>query len=207
MRLLVLLLIASCGGGGESQLGPHQIDVLALSMGSAAKHREVTVIASDGMVQKLQTDGSGHVIATLGDNATQATVYFDTASAEGRYTMQGVVPGDHVCLGCAYTTSASCPDVPTIANVIRTGGGWSWQITGVGSYAGMVISWKPMAGNPNGAGRIVSPPGETSASTDNSADITIELLSRSDVATYDELKTLSKGEWDGGEFCANTAHK
>lgn len=205
--VLILVLISGCGGGGESALGPHQIDVLALTQGSAAKSREITVIASDGNVQKVKTDGSGHAIVTLGDNAVQATAYFDTQSAEGRYTMQGVVPGDHVCLGCAYSTSTTCPGVPTIANLVRSGGGWSWQITGTGSYAGMVISWKPGASNPNGGGRLVSPPGETSASTDNSADITIELLTRDDVASYAELKTLSKGEWDGGEFCANTAHK
>ena len=212
MRVLVFVLVvclsgACGGGGGESALGPHQIDVLALSMGSAAKQREVTVIASDGIVQKVKTDDSGHVIVTLGDTATQATAYFDTASAEGRYTMEGVVPGDHVCLGCTYSASASCAGLPTVTNVTRSGGGWTWQITGTGTYAGMVIAWKPMANMPNAGGLIIAPPGETSASTTSSADITIQLLSRDDVASYAELRTLSKSDWDGGEFCANSAHK
>ncbi len=200
-------LIASCGGDDGGAVDPAAIDVLVLSMGNPIAGRDVTVISSDGMVQTVKTSASGHAIVTLGPNATQATVYSDSTSTEGRYTMQGVVPGDHICLGCTFvTTACATTSLPQIFSIRRDGTGWSWNLSAGDPYAGIEISWAPMANNPNGRGHLLSPPGAMQASTSSSADITIKVLARADVASYDELRTLSRDDWSSIPFCAIGAH-
>jgi hypothetical protein len=207
MRLaFACLFVISCGTTQEAPIDPNAIDALVLSMGMPVADRDVTLISSDGKVQTVKTNAAGHAIALLGAAATQATVYSDSMSTEGRYTMQGVVPGDHICLGCTYTTRA-CTGLPAITNIQRSGAGWSWAIGAGNAYAGMEISWVPAGNNPNGAGHLISPPGSLSASTANSRDITIVLLARDDVPTYDALRRLSQDGWTQPGFCAASAHQ
>ena len=208
MRLVITCaLLASCGRTQDPPIDPTAIDALVLSQGVPVADRDVTLISSDGMVQTVRTNAEGHAITLLGPAATQATVYSDSKSPEGRSTMQGVVPGDHICLGCTFMTTTPCAGLPAITNVHRSGQGWGWDIGTGNSYAGIEISWAPAAGNPNGAGHLVSPPGSLSASTANSRDITIALLVRDDVATYDQLRRLSQDGWAQPAFCATSVHQ
>jgi len=63
------------------------------------------------------------------------------------------------------------------------------------------------AGSRAGDGcQSASSPGNTSASTANSADITIVLFTRPDLTTYDELRTLGVAGWTKQPFCAATTH-
>ncbi|MDB4959614.1 MAG: hypothetical protein JWO36_7183 [Myxococcales bacterium] len=201
------VLVASCGGTQEPPIDPNAIDVLVLSKGLAAADRDVTLIASDGNVQTVKTDAGGHAIAMLGATATQATVYSDSMSTEGRFTMQGVAPGDHICLGCTYTQDITCTGLPPITNVHRVGQGWGWDLGSGKPYAGMEISWNPAANNPNAGGHLISPPGQVLLSTNTSRDITIVLLVRDDVPAYDALRKLSQGGWAQPAFCATSAHQ
>lgn len=202
----LLVTVASCGGD-DGPVDPIAIDVLVLSKGtSPVAGRDVTFVGSDGMVHTVKTNATGHAITTLGANATQATVFSDSVSTEGVYTMQGVVPGDHICLGCTFATKTCATGLPQVTGIRRSGQGWTWSLSAGDPYAGMEISWAPAAGNANGAGHLISPPGLLSASTSSSADITIKLLARDDLASYDDLRTLSKAEWSDTPFCAINAH-
>lgn len=192
-----LLLLAACGGNADDGFSkdPTAIDALVVTDGKPVANRGIMLISSDGKVQTLATGAKGHAIAFLGPDATEATIYSD--ATDGRTMIQGVIPGDHLCIGCTYTTTA-CDGLPQITGLHRVNDGWVWTITGDGAYVGMEISWT--------GGRLLSPPGNTSASTQNAADITIVLFARKDLASYDDLRTLGVTGWSKQPFCATSVH-